>query len=84
MASIEWSWCPGCRCWVPHKKMQYFEDGRLCYWCLEELPTPEKYVYEPYHESIQCVYCDSYNTEPTEDSNIWRCRDCGEVSYLLY
>lgn len=83
MSSIEWSWCPGCKRWVPRKKMQYFEGERLCYWCVEGLDTPERYTYEPCHERVQCIYCDSYNTEQMEDPSTWRCRDCGEISYLL-
>lgn len=89
MADTAWSWCPECQRWVPQKHMSYFEDGRMCYWCLEGLETPSNYVYEPNRERTQCLYCDSFNTVMLNEfepggCNSWRCRDCGEISYFLY
>lgn len=80
MPNIEMSWCQDCKRWVPTSQMQYFEGMRVCTWCVEGTVQPEGFVHEPYHESIQCIYCDSYNTvELASKWNHYKCKDCGET-----
>lgn len=80
MSDIGMSWCPDCKRWVPEKRMNYFDGIRVCTWCMEGTKQPEGFVYDPYHESVQCIYCDSYDT--VELRPHWRkfkCNECGEV-----
>ena len=77
MSDIEKAWCPNCRRWVLSNKMSYFAGMRACQACIEGVDSLEG-VYEPYHESIQCIYCDSYDT--VEQAPEWRkfkCNACG-------
>ena len=80
-----YSWCPVCKCWVWSDDMNYDTDDtgkllRICNYCMgKPLPVSKKFVYEPYHESIQCIYCDSYNTEELAPQwGKYKCRDCEE------
>lgn len=80
MSDYSMTWCEECRRWVPQNKLVYFDGHRVCQWCLDGVPTPESMVYDPHHEEVQCIYCDSYNT--TEQAPQWRtfkCNDCGEL-----
>lgn len=79
---VERSWCPHCKRWVPSKEMNYDvddDDGRvirMCNFCMEGTET--SFIEEPYHESVQCIYCDSYNTiEQTPQWGKYVCKDCG-------
>ena len=77
---IAMAWCPDCRKWVPAEKMNYFEGFRVCTWCMEGTAQPPGLVYEPYHEEVQCIYCDSYNTqEQVPQWGTYKCLDCGET-----
>lgn len=51
---------------------------RVCTPCLEGTADENSYTFEPHHEDVQCMYCDSYDT--TELSPKWRwykCNTCG-------
>lgn len=83
MAEYSRSWCPECKCWVPTDKMHYFDGLRVCDWCVNGEDTPRIYVRDPYREQVQCIYCDSYDTEEVQDSSgCFRCRECGEIFYI--
>lgn len=86
MASdIGWSWCPHCKKWVPETIMSIDvdEDGRvlrMCEPCMDGTSSESNYVYDPHHEEVQCIYCDSYNTvEQAPNWGTYRCEDCGET-----
>ena len=86
MADISYSWCPGCRKWVPEYLMNYDTDPdtgqliRVCTPCLEGTSDDNKFVSEPYHESTRCVYCGSYNTVEQRPKWLWYlCKDCGNT-----
>lgn len=71
-------WCPECRKWVPADLMQYDDNVRVCTPCLEGTSDRNNYLLDEYHEQIQCIYCDGYNTKETLGS-LWVCNDCGEI-----
>lgn len=81
--SIEWSWCPQCKKWVPAKLMNYEIDERgmviqVCTPCLEGTETD--YVKDEEHGLTRCIYCDSSNTvELAPNWNKFKCNDCGET-----
>lgn len=90
------SHCPICGYWVPAKYMNYDFDEelgliRICDNCLEGeyIFETKSLQYDPYRGKVQCIYCDSYNTEQIQvgrkrgEPDAWRCRDCEEVSYVL-
>lgn len=80
MADHTMTWCQECKRWVPESKMNYFDGKRICQWCLDGVSTPEEFIYDPYHEGIQCIFCDSWDT--TEQVPKWRtfkCNSCGEI-----
>ncbi len=80
------SWCPGCRYWVPGDQMNYDIDPdtnkltRICCNCLEdtEVFSTKDLVLETHHEDTQCIMCDSYNTKEIEKRGIYICNECGE------
>ena len=77
---ISYSWCQDCKRWVPAYHIHYFDGMRVCTWCIEGTVQPEGLVLELHHEDIQCIYCDSYNTEEQcPNWNTFKCKDCGEV-----
>lgn len=69
---------------------------RMCQNCLESTsgnpypvfnPETLKLIYDPYHESIKCPFCEGFNVEPRKDApkeeaDIWKCQDCGELVYI--
>lgn len=65
---------------------------RTCDNCLEATPDnpfpifqPKSWNYDPHHEDVQCLFCDSYNTEPSTEEGLkdyWRCKDCGEKFFI--
>ena len=60
--------------------MQYFEGIRACEWCVEGTEHPQGMVYDPHHEEVQCIYCDSYNTiELKPRWGVFECSACGET-----
>jgi hypothetical protein len=68
---------------VPVGNMNYFEDMKVCYWCMnqkQDEPPHDKFVYEPHYGQVQCIMCDSYNTIKIESTQPqkYRCRECGE------
>lgn len=81
--SIERSWCPQCRKWVPAKLMNYDYDdnGRLLRVCTPCLEGKEiSYIEEPEHETVRCVWCDSTNVkELAPEWNKYWCNDCNET-----
>lgn len=85
MADLSRSWCPECKKWVPSDLMNYDydDDGKLirvCTPCLEGTSDQNNYVYDPAHESVECIYCGSYNTvEQRPKWNWFICKDCGEI-----
>lgn len=84
MSESTFAWCPYCKRWVPADKMEYDEEIRMCSWCSSDEVTPTRYVYDPYHESTMCIYCDSYHTKSIEVVDVqegihkYKCMDCGE------
>lgn len=79
------AWCQDCKKWVPANKMNYFDGYRVCTWCMEGTPQPPGFVYEPHHEEVQCIFCDSYNTiEQSPNWGTFKCKDCGEVFRRIY
>lgn len=80
MADHSWVWCPDCKCWVPAESMYYFDGTRACKWCVEGTTPPQKFVHEPHHGQVRCIYCDSWSTtELVPDWNRYKCNDCGET-----
>ena len=82
--SIEWSWCPQCKKWVPASLMNRDFDEetgqliRMCTPCMEG--EESSYVEDPEHETVQCIYCDSADTtELAPQWNKYRCNACGET-----
>lgn len=73
-----YAWCQDCKCWVPSNKMNYFDNNRVCIWCLEGIKKPQEFIYDPHHEDVQCIYCDSYNTRVI-DSHTFMCKECNEI-----
>ena len=83
MASDGWAHCPECEKWVPVESMNYFEGMRVCNWCLneeQEKPPHNRFVYQPINKGVQCIMCDSYETEyiPGTEPRKYKCRECGE------
>jgi len=90
--------CPECKCWVPSDDMvyDYDDDGRLlkvCLYCLGEKELPynpalgrKGFVLDEHYGQVQCLYCDSWNTEeydpikyPENGSwGLYHCMECGE------
>jgi len=72
--------CPECEKWVPSDSMNYFNSIRVCDWCLNEEHTPDKFVHDPNHGRIQCIFCDSYDTTHLLGPipRKYRCNVCGE------
>lgn len=72
--------CPECKKWVPPERMNYFDGLRVCDWCLnqeQDEPPHDTFVYDPYFGKIQCIMCDSYDTQELS-KNKYKCRECGE------
>ena len=79
MPSYEYCHCPECRRWVPSNKMNYFDGIKVCNWCLNEEPTPDEFIHEPHYGKVQCIWCDSYDTDYLGTiPKKYRCRNCGE------
>ena len=92
MAEIGYSWCPVCKYWVPSKYLHIYMDEssplpqRVCSNCQSTSSTElvfeyKSWNYDPYHESVRCPFCESYNTESCNSEQVadyWRCLDCGE------
>lgn len=85
MADLSRSWCPECRKWVPVDLMNHdYDDAgkliRVCTPCLEGTSDRNDFVFDPTHESVECIYCGSYNTvEQKPKWNWFTCKDCGET-----
>lgn len=82
MADKGYCWCPHCKKWVPEKLMNYdIEDGRvlrICTPCMDGTSESNSYVYDPHHEEVQCMFCDSYDTVEI-DRRKFKCNTCEEV-----
>lgn len=85
MACREFSYgyCTECKKWVPSDSMNYFDGLRVCDWCLnqeQEQPPHDKFVYDPHYGKVQCIMCDSYETDYIEGTKPrkYKCRECGE------
>lgn len=81
--SFEFSYCPECKKWIPREHMNYFEGIRVCDWCLNQLqeqPPHNEFVYDPHYGKVQCIMCDSYETDyiPGTKPRKFICRECGE------
>lgn len=92
--SYSYAHCPVCGYWVPAKYMHYDHDDRpggmglirICSNCLEgeQVFENKPHQYDPNRGRVQCLYCDSYSTESVGgERNAWRCKECGEISYIL-
>ena len=84
MADIGYSHCPECKKWIPADHMNYFDGIRVCDWCLNQEPSPDKYVYDPHFGKVQCIMCDSWDTYYLSGTKIkkYKCRECGEEFVL--
>ena len=72
--------CPECKKWVPSESMNYFDGLRVCNWCLNQeqnTPPHDQFVYDPYFGKVQCIMCDSYDTQELTKHK-YKCRECGE------
>lgn len=77
---IAMAWCQDCKKWVPANKMNYFDGFRVCTWCMEGTEQPDGLVYDPHREEVQCIYCDSYNTQgQVPNWGTFKCLDCNEI-----
>ena len=79
--------CPECRKWVPAENMNYFDGLRVCNWCLNQEqnePPHDKFVYDPYFGKVQCIICDSYETQEIVGTKPlkYKCRECEEEFIL--
>lgn len=79
-------WCPQCKYWVSSDMMEYetLDDGtpfRACIDCIEEVPMEnrEKFIYDPHYDKMQCIFCDSYDTEATSTPNTYQCNSCKDI-----
>lgn len=80
MSDFAMAWCPDCRKWVPASEMHYFDGFRVCTWCMEGTVQLSGLVYDPHHEEVACVFCDSYDTiELSPNWGTYKCNACGEV-----
>lgn len=82
-----YSYCPECKKWVPADRMHYFDGMKVCDWCLnqeQEKSPHDKFVYDPYYGTAQCIICDSYDTIYVEGTKLkkYKCRECGEEFIL--
>ena len=80
MPSFEYSFCPDCKKWLPSDTMNYFEGMKVCNWCLNQAPTPNEFIHDPYYGKTQCIMCDSYDTDyiPGTKPRKFKCHECGE------
>lgn len=80
MIKYEMAWCQECKRWVPFQRMNYFDGHRVCQYCLDGTSTPESYIHDPYHDKVQCIFCDSYVTvELIPNWGTFKCNSCGEI-----
>lgn len=82
-----YSHCPECKKWVFADNMNYFDGIRVCDWCLnqEQGQSPhDKFVYDPHFGKVQCIICDSYETDYIAGTQPikYKCRECGEEFVL--
>lgn len=83
MAKFAYAHCPECKKWVPADHMNYFDGLRVCDWCLnqtQEKPPHNKFVYDPNYGKVQCIMCDSYDTDYVNGK--YKCSNCGEEFIL--
>lgn len=82
MADIGYSWCPGCKKWIPEQHMLYDSETstRVCAFCLDGTSDTTKYTLDEHHEDTKCVYCGSYNTTEQAPKWLWfRCNNCNNT-----
>lgn len=87
MAKHSYCFCPECKKWVPSESMNYFDDIRVCHWCLNQIQEQfphNKFVHEPNYGKVQCIMCDSYETEHIAGTQPrkYKCTECGEEFIL--
>lgn len=87
MPSFEYIFCPDCKKWIPVGNVNHFDGIIVCDWCLnqeQEQPPHNTFVYEPNYGKVQCIMCDSYDTDfivGTEPRK-YKCHECGEEFIL--
>ena len=85
MADLGYCHCPECKKWIPSNHMNYFDGIRVCDWCLnqeQEKPPHNRFVHDPNYGKVQCIWCDSYNTERVKGTKRIKCNNCEEEFIL--
>lgn len=85
--AFSYNHCQECKKWVPSDRMNYFDGMRICDWCLnqeQEQPPHDKFVYAPNFGKVQCIMCDSYDTDYIAGTlpRKYKCRECEEEFIL--